>query len=134
MAHETRPATSATSEVNRAALERYAMDDLADFTDVGRGFIAGFPVKLHNGTGLLIRDHAELDYITDDAPAPAAVNPSLWRQSQLIKRGGLFMVTEGLYQVRLSANVTVVDAPDGLVIIDTPVRHRRGHPRACDRG
>jgi linear primary-alkylsulfatase len=116
-----RPATSATSEVNRAALERYAMDDLADFTDVGRGFIAGFPVTLHNDTGLLIRDHAELDYITDDAPAPAAVNPSLWRQSQLIKRGGLFMVTEGLYQVRLSANVTIVDAPDGLVIIDTGV-------------
>jgi linear primary-alkylsulfatase len=114
-----KPATSATSEVNRAALARYAMDDLADFTDVGRGFIAGFPVKLHNDTGLLIRDHAELDYITDDAPAPAAVNPSLWRQSQLIRRGGLFMVTEGLYQVRLSANVTIVDAPDGLVIIDT---------------
>jgi alkyl sulfatase BDS1-like metallo-beta-lactamase superfamily hydrolase len=116
-----RPATSATSEINRAALARYAMDDLADFIDVGRGFIAGFPVKLHNDTGLLIRDHAELDYITDDAPAPAAVNPSLWRQSQLIKRGGLFMVTEGLYQVRLSANVTIVDAPDGLVIIDTGV-------------
>jgi alkyl sulfatase BDS1-like metallo-beta-lactamase superfamily hydrolase len=116
-----KPATSATSEVNRAALARYAMDDLADFTDVGRGFIAGFPAKLHNDTGLLIRDHAELDYITDDGPAPAAVNPSLWRQSQLIKRGGLFMVTEGLYQVRLSANVTIVDAPDGLVIIDTGV-------------
>jgi len=116
-----KPATSATSEVNRVALAQYAMDDLADFTDVGRGFIAGFPVKLHNDTGMLIRDHAELDYITDDAPAPAAVNPSLWRQSQLIKRGGLFMVTEGLYQVRLSANVTIVDAPDGLVIIDTGV-------------
>jgi alkyl sulfatase BDS1-like metallo-beta-lactamase superfamily hydrolase len=116
-----KPATSATSEVNRVALAQYAMDDVADFTDVGRGFIAGFPVKLHNDTGLLIRDHAELDYITDDAPAPAAVNPSLWRQSQLIKRGGLFMVTEGLYQVRLSANVTIVDAPDGLVIIDTGV-------------
>jgi alkyl sulfatase BDS1-like metallo-beta-lactamase superfamily hydrolase len=116
-----KPASSATSEVNRAALAQYAVDDLADFTDVGRGFIAGFPVKLHNDTGLLIRDHAELDYITDDAPAPAAVNPSLWRQSQLIKRGGLFMVTEGLYQVRLSANVTIVDAPDGLVIIDTGV-------------
>ena len=116
-----KPATSATSEVNRVALAQYAMDDLADFTDVGRGFIAGFPVKLHNDTGLLIRDHAELDYITDDAPAPAAVNPSLWRQSQLIKRGGLFMVTEALYQVRLSANVTIVDAPDGLVIIDTGV-------------
>ena len=116
-----KPATSATSEFNRVALAQYAMDDLADFTDVGRGFIAGFPVKLHNDTGMLIRDHAELDYITDDAPAPAAVNPSLWRQSQLIKRGGLFMVTEGLYQVRLSANVTIVDAPDGLVIIDTGV-------------
>ena len=85
-----KPASSATSEVNRVALAQYAMDDLDDFTDVGRGFIAGFPVKLHNDTGLLIRDHAELDYITDDAPAPAAVNPSLWRQSQVKLCGGVW--------------------------------------------
>jgi alkyl sulfatase BDS1-like metallo-beta-lactamase superfamily hydrolase len=113
-----KPATRATSEINRAALARYAMDDRADFADADRGFIAGFPARLHNDTGLLIRDHAELDFIADDAPAPASVNPGLWRQSQLIKRGGLFMVTEGLYQVRLSASMTIADAPGGLVIID----------------
>lgn len=121
MADEAKPATSATSEVNRAASAQYAMDDRADFADVGRGFLAGFPPELHNDTGLLIRDRTELGYITDDTPAPAAVNPSLWRQSQLIKRGGLFKVADGLYQVRLNANVTIVDAPDGLVIIDTSV-------------
>jgi alkyl sulfatase BDS1-like metallo-beta-lactamase superfamily hydrolase len=121
VADETKPPASATSEINRAALAQYAIDDRADFTDVSRGFIAGFPAQLRNDKAMLIRDHARLDYITDDAPAPASVNPSLWRQSQLIKRGGLFMVTEGLYQVRLSANVTIADAPDGLVIIDTGV-------------
>src|SRR6202012_3609986 len=58
---------------------------------------------------------------TDGTPAPHSGNPSLWRQPQLIKRGGLFKVVDGLYQVRFSANLTIVDAPDGLVIIDTTV-------------
>jgi alkyl sulfatase BDS1-like metallo-beta-lactamase superfamily hydrolase len=48
------------------------------------------------------------------------VNPSLWRQSQLIIRSGLYRVVDGLYQVRgnAGANLTIVDAPDGLVLID----------------
>ena len=33
-------------------------------------------------------------------PRPDTVNPSLWRQSQVIHQGGLFKVVDGLYQVR----------------------------------
>jgi hypothetical protein len=49
------------------------------------------------------------------------VNPSLWRQSQLIHEGGLYKVTDHLYQVRNSdiGNLTVVEGDDGLIIIDT---------------
>ncbi|WP_216911572.1 alkyl/aryl-sulfatase [Nocardia noduli] len=119
MADSTKPATEFTADVNAAAVAKYAMDDRADFYDVDRGFIAEFPPQLYSDDGLLIRDTSLLDYISDDTPAPASVNPSLWRQSQLIKRGGLFEVVEGLYQVRLGAHLTIVDAPDGLVIIDT---------------
>lgn len=57
--------------------------------------------------------------ITDDAPCPDTVNPALWRQSQVLRRQGLFKVVEGLYQVRIVMQVTIVDAPEGLVIIDT---------------
>jgi len=116
-----KPASSFTAEINRAALDRYAMDDRADFDAVDRGFIADLPEVLRDVDGRVVRDAHMLDYITDDRPAPDSVNPSLWRQSQLIKRGGLYRVVEGLYQVRFSANLTIVDAPDGLVIIDTTV-------------
>ncbi|MCX5388811.1 alkyl/aryl-sulfatase [Streptomyces sp. NBC_00094] len=111
-------ASSFTAAINKAALESYAMEDRADFADVDRGFVAGFPEKLYSDEGDLLRDGRILDYVTDDAPAPDSVNPSLWRQSQLIKREGLYKVVEGLYQVRMSANITIVDAPDGLVVID----------------
>lgn len=33
-------------------------------------------------------------------PAPDTVHPSLWRQSQLVLRDGLYKVTERIYQVR----------------------------------
>jgi alkyl sulfatase BDS1-like metallo-beta-lactamase superfamily hydrolase len=114
-----KPATAITAEVNRAAMARYPMHDRADFEDVDRGFIAGFPDRLYSDDGRLIYDIEPFAYITDDAPAPESVNPSLWRQSQLIKRAGLYEVVPGLYQVRFGASLTIVDAPDGLVIIDT---------------
>ena len=119
MAQKTKPATTFTADVNKAALAKYAMQDRADFHDVDRGFIAGFGDRLVSDDGKLIYDGELLAYIADDAPAPDSVNPSLWRQSQLIKRAGLYEVVPGLYQVRLSAALTIVDAPDGLVIIDT---------------
>ncbi|SEL79744.1 alkyl/aryl-sulfatase [Streptacidiphilus jiangxiensis] len=115
---DPKQATPFTADINRSAASRYAMEDVADFADVDRGFVAGFPDKLYSDEGELLRDGQMLDYVSDDAPAPDSVNPSLWRQSQLIKREGLYRVVDGLYQVRLSANITIVDAPEGLVVID----------------
>jgi alkyl sulfatase BDS1-like metallo-beta-lactamase superfamily hydrolase len=119
-AFTTKPASDVTAWANRVAADRYAMDDRADFGDIDRGFIAGFDDdRIVAEDGAVVYDGHLLDYITDDAPPPVSVNPSLWRQSKLIKRVGLYRVVDGLYQVRLSANLTIVDAPDGLVIIDT---------------
>lgn len=115
-----KPATAFTAEANRAALAKYAMDDRADFEDVERGFVAGWDEDpLRNADGAVIRDGRLLDYVADDRAAPASVNPSLWRQTQVLRREGLYKVVDGLYQVRGDANVTIVDAPDGLVVIDT---------------
>ncbi|MEU2678216.1 alkyl sulfatase dimerization domain-containing protein [Streptomyces sp. NPDC007107] len=115
---EPNRASRFTAEINRAARARYAMEDRADFADADRGLLASFPDKLYSEEGDLLRDGRMLDYIADDAPAPDTVNPSLWRQSQLIRREGLYKVVDGLYQVRLSAHITIVDAPEGLVVID----------------
>ena len=72
------------------------MDDRQDFADADRGFIAGLPDgKVVADDGHVIFDLNALDYITDDAPAPETVNPSLWRQSQVIRRGGLYQVVDG---------------------------------------
>ena len=87
------------------------MEDVADFDDVDRGLIVGFEDGWRNDDGKLLVDGDQLAYVADDAAARDSVNPSLWRQSQLIKRGGLYEVVPGLYQVRLSANLTIVDAP-----------------------
>ena len=48
------------------------------------------------------------------------MNPSLWRQSQVIRRGGLYKVADGLYQARNNdiGNLTIVEGDSGLVIID----------------
>lgn len=115
-----KPAASFTAEVNHAAVSRYAMADRSDVGDADRGFIASFEGgQLRRDDGELYYDAHLLDYITDGTPAPESVNPSLWRQSQVIKREGLYKVVDGLYQVRGDANLTIADAPDGLVIIDT---------------
>ena len=68
----------------------------------------------------MVFDPARFDYLADDAPAPDTVNPSLWRQSQVMRRGGLFKVVDGLYQVRNNdiGDLTIVEGDDGLVIID----------------
>ena len=53
-------------------------------------------------------------------PRRTTVNPSLWRQSQVMRRGGLFKVVDGLYQVRNNdiGDLTIVEGDDGLVVID----------------
>ena len=107
-----RDATTTTATANHAAVARYDMDDRRDFADADRGFIAGFPGgKVVGADGHVIFDEHDYGYIADDAPAPDTVNPSLWRQSQVIKKGGLYKVVDGLYQARNNdiANLTIVE-------------------------
>jgi alkyl sulfatase BDS1-like metallo-beta-lactamase superfamily hydrolase len=44
-------------------------------------------------------------------PAPASVNASLWRQSGLLARHGLFEVTKGVWQVAASTPPTPPSSP-----------------------
>jgi alkyl sulfatase BDS1-like metallo-beta-lactamase superfamily hydrolase len=121
MSYTPRGATSFTAEVNHEAAARYALDDRQDFSDADRGFVAEFPGrKLFRADGSLMLDMAQFDYIADDADSPDSVNPSLWRQSQVLKRAGLYRVTDRIYQARNNdiANLTIVEGEDGLVIID----------------
>ncbi len=55
---------------------------------------------IKNNKGQIVWDPSKYSFVKDSAQAPATVNPSLWRQSQLLAQGGLYKVVDGLYQVR----------------------------------
>jgi alkyl sulfatase BDS1-like metallo-beta-lactamase superfamily hydrolase len=120
MSYTPKVPTPVTVTTNREAVALYDMDDREDFADAQRGFIAGFPGPLLGPDGRVLFDIADFAWIEDETRAPDSVNPSLWRQSQVMHRGGLYRVTDRLYQVRNNdiANLTVVEGDDGLVVID----------------
>jgi alkyl sulfatase BDS1-like metallo-beta-lactamase superfamily hydrolase len=96
------------------------MDDRRDFEDADRGFLAPFAEPIVGEDGRVLFDRRDYEWIGDDVPAPDTIEPSLWRQSQLLRRGGLYRLSDSIYQVRNSetANLSVVEGRDGLVVVD----------------
>lgn len=116
-----RGATSVTREANAAVLRELPFADRTAFDQARRGFIAPLPAGMIRGrAGNLVWDSGKFSFITEAAAAPDTVNPSLWRQSQLITIAGLFEVTEGIYQVRNQdlSNMTIVEGKEGITIFD----------------
>ncbi|WP_137842976.1 alkyl sulfatase dimerization domain-containing protein [Microbacterium sp. 2FI] len=121
MTVDPKSATSATREANEKARERYAMEDVEDFETARRGLVAPLPDgRVIADDGAVAYDVERLAFLEGDGPAPDSVNPSLWRQSQLIYQSGLYKVTERLHQVRNHdiGNLTIVEGDEGLIIID----------------
>jgi len=120
MCTPSKPATPATAAANTAAVAKYDMDDRQDFADADRGLIAEFTEPVIGPDGHVIFDQAAFDWINDDDAAPDSVEPSLWRQSQVIKRGGLYKLSDRVFQVRNNdiANLSVIEGDDGLVVVD----------------
>ena len=141
-AEQTTPAATqpadpllASDSVKRANADiRSYLDfsDRADFDAADRGFIASFPegvISDENGTTTY--DYGVYDFL--DSDAPDTVNPSLWRQSQLNAKHGLFEVVDGIYQVRgydLS-NITFIAGDTGWIVVD-PLISREPAKRALD--
>ena len=91
----------------------------SDFSDADRGLIGALdPGVVKDASGRVVWDNDAYAFLQGDCPGTA--NPSLWRQSQLCARQGLFEVTRGIYQVRgldLS-NMTIVEGDRGVIVID----------------
>ena len=101
-----------------AASSRFA--DTRDFDWAARGFVATRTDPLIKAAdGHTVWDLGAFDFL-EGAP-PATVNPSLWRQGQLLAKHGLFKVAEGVWQVRGFdiANITFVKGERGWVVVDT---------------
>ncbi|MFJ7949647.1 alkyl/aryl-sulfatase [Streptomyces sp. NPDC096354] len=99
--------------------DRLPFSDIKDSEDAERGLIARrVPNAVRADDGRIVWDNDTYAFLTGDAPD--TVNPSLWRQSQLVAEQGLFEVVEGIYQVRgldLS-NITFVEGATGVIVID----------------
>lgn len=113
-------ATPATKSANDKLLKELPFSDKTDFDNAKKGLLAPLPKEMIKGDGgSLIWDPEKYGFIGDKA-APATVNPSLWRQSQLINISGLFEVVPGLYQVRNLdlSNMTIIEGKEGITIVD----------------
>ncbi|MCB9161890.1 MAG: MBL fold metallo-hydrolase [Caldilineaceae bacterium] len=118
---EPNPPTATTIAANQAVYGQLPFDDMQDFTDVMRDLIAPLPDTILKTTlGKIIWDPTAYDFIVTGSDAPDSVNPSLWRQSQLVNTGGLFKVTDRLYQVRTYdlSNLTIIEGDTGIIIVD----------------
>jgi alkyl sulfatase BDS1-like metallo-beta-lactamase superfamily hydrolase len=90
--------------------------DNTDFTNAHKGFIAALPTEVIKGEqGQRYLDPQQYAFIKEGEKAPDTVNPSLWRQSQLINISGLFEVTDGVYQIRNLdlSNMTIIEGKEG---------------------
>jgi alkyl sulfatase BDS1-like metallo-beta-lactamase superfamily hydrolase len=117
---DPKPATRWTAEANARLLDRLPFEDTSDFEDARRGFIADTPHRrIANPDGSVAFDLDAYGFVSE-ADAPATVNPSLWRQSQLVGITGLFEVVEGIYQVRNFdlAVMTFIRGASGWIVVD----------------
>ena len=93
--------------------------DETDFANADRGFIAALsPCVITAADGRVVWDNDA--YLFLDGPAPTSVHPSLWRQSTLAAKQGLYEVVPGIYQVRGLdiSNITFVESDNGIIVID----------------
>lgn len=119
----SKPATETTKAANAELLKLLPFGSTREFDDARAGFIAPLPDNgvVKNAKGQTIYDLSKFtSFIKEGSSAPETVNPSLWRQSQLLMLGGLFKVSEGIYQVRAAdlSNITFIEGKDGVTVVD----------------
>lgn len=116
---EQKPASESIAAAHEALRNTLPFADTADFDDAERGFLGALePGVVRAADGRVVWNNDSYAFISGEAPN--TVNPSLWRQSSLVAKQGLFEVVEGIYQVRgldLS-NITFVEGDTGVIVID----------------
>jgi len=122
MTDPRKDATEATRTANDALLDSLPFDDTRDFDDAARGLVSPLPDGgvITDDDGQVVWDLSRFDFLAEEGDAPPTVNPSLWRQSQLVIQGGLYKVVDRLYQVRSAdlSNLTIAEGDTGLIVFD----------------
>jgi alkyl sulfatase BDS1-like metallo-beta-lactamase superfamily hydrolase len=116
-----KPATELTKKSNAEFAKSLPYKDTRDFEAAKKGLIAPLPDGglVKGAKGNIVWD-PRYDFIKLGQEAPDTINPSLWRQAQVLSITGLFKVTEQIYQVRgydLS-NITFIEGKEGITVVD----------------
>lgn len=120
---DQKPPTAVIEALHADHLAGLPFDDTRDFTDADRGFIDALrPCVVTASDGRVVWDNDVYDFLAaaEHDTAPTSVHPSLWRQSSLAAKQGLYEVVEGIYQVRgldLS-NISFIEGDTGVIVID----------------
>lgn len=116
---EQKPPAAVVEAAHRAHLTSLPFGDTRDFEDTDRGFIAALePCVVRSADGTVVWDNDAYAFLAGEAPT--SVRPSLWRQSQLCAKQGLYEVVPGIYQVRGLdiSNISFIEGDTGVIVID----------------
>src|SRR5258707_3741451 len=112
-----KPPTAVIEAAHAEHLTSLPFEDTRDFADADRGFIAALtPCVVKAADGRVVWDNDAYGFLAGDAPT--SVHPSLWRQSTLAAKQGLYEGVKGVYQVRgldLS-NISFIEGDTGVLV------------------
>jgi alkyl sulfatase BDS1-like metallo-beta-lactamase superfamily hydrolase len=112
-------ATTSTKAERERILRELPFANRQDFEFAERGFVATRDdPKITDDCGRVAFDLASYDFLR--AAPPASVNPSLWRQAQLVTKHGLYKVHDRVYQVRGFdiSTVSFILTDSGYIVVD----------------
>ncbi|MBW3164662.1 alkyl/aryl-sulfatase [Ferrimonas balearica] len=115
--YQGKPASEHTVKANAELAKRLSWEDTSAFERTQRGLIAPF------GSHAAGELKSKFNYMAamNVKDLPPTVNPSIWRQGMLnYAAGGLYEVTDGVYQVRGAdlSNMTIYRSDNGYIIHD----------------
>lgn len=116
---EIEEATAITAEKNAEWYETLDFSDRREFANAERGWLDNAEGRIIDGddnrSAWNLQSYGDLN-----RDAPDTVNPSLWRNTQLNAKAGLFEVCDGIYQVRGfdMANTTFIRTDHGWIVFD----------------
>ncbi len=111
--------TQSTKAAHETILKELPFSNQQDFEFAGRGFVATRTDPLiKDANDKVVQDLSSYDFLKGDAPA--TVNPSLWRQAQLLTRHGLYKLGDRIYQVRGFdvSSVSFILGDTGYIVVD----------------
>ena len=125
-------ASPATIAAQRAETSALPADDGRDAEFATRGFLgtrADPIIKAKDGRTVWNLDA----YAWMDGKAPDTVNPSLWRHQMILRKHGLFALSDGMWQVRGFdvSNMTVIKGTTGWILVD-PLTNRETSAAAIE--